>query len=74
MMMKLKASTRQVDQLKEEIKEKDIALEKAQVEFQQSEDERKSMKVRPLAQMFSCKVWFPRLHCVLTFGSCFAVF
>ncbi|NXA00282.1 CFA58 protein, partial [Nesospiza acunhae] len=48
MMMKLKNSTRQVDQLKEEIKEKDIALEKVQVEFQQSEDEKESMKAELL--------------------------
>ncbi|XP_059706765.1 cilia- and flagella-associated protein 58 [Haemorhous mexicanus] len=48
MMMKLRNSTRQVDQLKEEIKEKDISLEKVQVEFQQSEDERESMKAELL--------------------------
>lgn len=55
MMMKLKNSTRQVDQLKEEIKEKDIALEKVQVEFQQSEDEKELMKVSPLTQILSFK-------------------
>ncbi|XP_064287315.1 cilia- and flagella-associated protein 58 isoform X4 [Passer domesticus] len=48
MMMKLRNSTRQVDQLKEEIKEKDIALEKVQVEFQQSEAEKESMKAELL--------------------------
>ncbi|NWH34370.1 CFA58 protein, partial [Chloropsis hardwickii] len=48
MMMKLRASTRQVDHLKEEIREKDIALEKARVEFQQSEDEKESLKAELL--------------------------
>ncbi|NWS36331.1 CFA58 protein, partial [Polioptila caerulea] len=44
MKMKLKNATRQLDQLKEELKEKDLALEKAHVEFQQSEDEKESLK------------------------------
>ncbi|NXD19947.1 CFA58 protein, partial [Spelaeornis formosus] len=44
MKMKLKTATRQLDQLKEELKEKDTALEKALVEFQQSEDEKESLK------------------------------
>ncbi|XP_074401289.1 cilia- and flagella-associated protein 58 isoform X3 [Zonotrichia albicollis] len=48
MMIKLKNSTRQVDQLKEEVKEKDIALEKVQVKFQQSEDEKEWMKAELL--------------------------
>ncbi|NXA74022.1 CFA58 protein, partial [Thryothorus ludovicianus] len=44
MKMKLKTATRQLDQLKEELKEKDLALEKAHVESQQSEDEKESLK------------------------------
>ncbi|NWV41309.1 CFA58 protein, partial [Grantiella picta] len=48
MKMKLKSSTRQVDQLKEELKEKDTALEKAHVECQQSEDEKESLKAELL--------------------------
>ncbi|NWY44667.1 CFA58 protein, partial [Sylvia atricapilla] len=48
MKMKLKTATRQLDHLKEELKEKDIALEKAHVEFQQSEDEKESLKAELL--------------------------
>ncbi|NWV74523.1 CFA58 protein, partial [Dasyornis broadbenti] len=48
MKMKLRSSTRQVDQLKEELKEKDAALEKAHVECQQSEDEKESLKAELL--------------------------
>ncbi|NXR72156.1 CFA58 protein, partial [Pycnonotus jocosus] len=48
MKMKLKAATRQLDHLKEELKEKDVALEKAHVEFQQSEDEKESLKTELL--------------------------
>ncbi|NXT62436.1 CFA58 protein, partial [Chaetops frenatus] len=44
MKMKLKTATRQVDHLKEEVKEKDGALEKAHVDFQQSENEKESLK------------------------------
>lgn len=57
MKMKLKAATRQLDHLKEELKEKDVALEKAHVEFQQSEDEKESLKVRTWTQILSCKGW-----------------
>lgn len=57
MNMKFKTATRQLDQLKEELKEKDLALEKAHVEFQQSEDEKDSLKVRPLTHILSCKGW-----------------
>ncbi|NXO29561.1 CFA58 protein, partial [Cisticola juncidis] len=48
MKMKLKAATRQLDHLKEELKEKDLALEKAHVEFQRSEDEKESLKAELL--------------------------
>ncbi|NWZ35501.1 CFA58 protein, partial [Brachypodius atriceps] len=48
MKMKLKAATRQLDHLKEELKEKDVALEKAHVEFQQSEAEKESLKTELL--------------------------
>ncbi|NXH80952.1 CFA58 protein, partial [Edolisoma coerulescens] len=44
MKMKLKSATRQLDQLKEELKEKDTALEKAHVEHEQSENEKESLK------------------------------
>ncbi|NWU39476.1 CFA58 protein, partial [Hylia prasina] len=44
MKMKLKTATRQLDHLKEELREKDVALEKAHVDFQQSEDEKESLK------------------------------
>lgn len=57
--MKLKAATRELDHLKEELREKDIALEKAHVQFQQSEDEKESLKVRPLTKIISCKDWIP---------------
>ncbi|NWW77365.1 CFA58 protein, partial [Climacteris rufus] len=46
--MKLKAATRQVDQLKEELKDKDGALEKAHLEYQQSEDEKEALKTELL--------------------------
>lgn len=59
MKMKLKAATRELDHLKEELREKDIALEKAHVQFQQSEDEKESLKVRPLTKIISCKDWIP---------------
>ncbi|NWU05769.1 CFA58 protein, partial [Cephalopterus ornatus] len=42
--MKLKTSTRQLDQLKEELKDKDVALEKAHLDHQQSEEEKESLK------------------------------
>ncbi|XP_027753802.1 cilia- and flagella-associated protein 58 [Empidonax traillii] len=42
--MKLKTSTRQLDQLKEELKDKDEALEKAHLDHQQSEEEKESLK------------------------------
>ncbi|NWW64754.1 CFA58 protein, partial [Ifrita kowaldi] len=42
--MKLKTATRQLDQLKDELKEKDAALEKAHVEHEQSENEKESLK------------------------------
>ncbi|NWU74591.1 CFA58 protein, partial [Onychorhynchus coronatus] len=42
--MKLRTSTRQLDQLKEELKDKDIALEKAHQDHQQSEEEKESLK------------------------------
>ncbi|NWX27226.1 CFA58 protein, partial [Notiomystis cincta] len=48
MKMKLKTATRQVDQLKEELKEKDGALEKAHVEQQHSENEKESLKAELL--------------------------
>ncbi|NWS21651.1 CFA58 protein, partial [Pachyramphus minor] len=48
--MKLKTSTRKLDQLKEELKEKDVALEKAHVDHQQSEEEKDSLKAE-LARM-----------------------
>ncbi|NXR59664.1 CFA58 protein, partial [Rhadina sibilatrix] len=48
MKMKLKTATRQVDHLKEELKEKDVALEKAHVDFQQSENEKESLKTELL--------------------------
>ncbi|XP_066046667.1 cilia- and flagella-associated protein 58 [Chamaea fasciata] len=48
MKMKLKTATRQLDHLKEELREKDVALEKAHVEFQQSEDEKESLKAELL--------------------------
>ncbi|NXY29473.1 CFA58 protein, partial [Pomatorhinus ruficollis] len=48
MKMKLKTATRQLDHLKEELKEKDVALEKAHVQFQQSEDEKESLKAEML--------------------------
>ncbi|NXC00181.1 CFA58 protein, partial [Orthonyx spaldingii] len=48
MKMKLKAATRQVDQLKEELKEKDAALEKAHVEYEQSEHEKELLKTELL--------------------------
>ncbi|XP_008642196.2 PREDICTED: cilia- and flagella-associated protein 58 [Corvus brachyrhynchos] len=44
MKMKLKTATRQLDQLKDELKEKDAALEKAHVEHEQSEKEKESLK------------------------------
>ncbi|NWV47854.1 CFA58 protein, partial [Daphoenositta chrysoptera] len=44
MKMKLKAATRQLDQLKDELKEKDVALEKAHVEQEHSESEKESLK------------------------------
>ncbi|NWT10307.1 CFA58 protein, partial [Vireo altiloquus] len=44
MKMKLKAATRQLDQLKDELKEKDAALEKAHVEQEHSENEKESLK------------------------------
>ncbi|NXI83260.1 CFA58 protein, partial [Rhipidura dahli] len=44
MKMKLKTATRQLDHLKEELKEKDAALEKAHVEHEQSENEKESLK------------------------------
>ncbi|NXD90154.1 CFA58 protein, partial [Chaetorhynchus papuensis] len=44
MKMKLKTATRQLDQLKDELKEKDAALEKAHVEHEQSENEKESLK------------------------------
>ncbi|NWW08568.1 CFA58 protein, partial [Oreocharis arfaki] len=42
--MKLKTATRQLDQLKDELKEKDAALEKAHVEHEHSEHEKESLK------------------------------
>ncbi|NWQ60579.1 CFA58 protein, partial [Neopipo cinnamomea] len=42
--MKLKTSTHQLDQLKEELKDKDVALEKAHLDHQQSEEEKESLK------------------------------
>ncbi|NWW00466.1 CFA58 protein, partial [Machaerirhynchus nigripectus] len=42
--MKLKTATRQLDQLKDELKEKDAALEKAHVEQEHSENEKESLK------------------------------
>ncbi|NWV05628.1 CFA58 protein, partial [Ptilonorhynchus violaceus] len=42
--MKLKTATRQVDQLKDELKDKDAALEKAHLDYQQSEHEKESLK------------------------------
>ncbi|NXB34441.1 CFA58 protein, partial [Eulacestoma nigropectus] len=44
MKMKLKTATRQLDQLKDELKEKDAALEKAHVEHEHSENEKESLK------------------------------
>ncbi|NWW25216.1 CFA58 protein, partial [Falcunculus frontatus] len=44
MKMKLKAATRQLDQLKDELKEKDTALEKAHEEHEHSEKEKESFK------------------------------
>ncbi|NXO14758.1 CFA58 protein, partial [Oriolus oriolus] len=44
MKMKLKTATRQLDQLKDELKEKDTALEKAHVEQEHSESEKESLK------------------------------
>ncbi|NXH94477.1 CFA58 protein, partial [Pachycephala philippinensis] len=44
MKMKLKAATRQLDQLKDELKEKDAALEKANVEQEHSENEKELLK------------------------------
>ncbi|NXJ30146.1 CFA58 protein, partial [Dicrurus megarhynchus] len=44
MKMKLKTATRQLDQLKEELKEKDAALEKAHVDHEQSENDKESLK------------------------------
>ncbi|XP_032551331.1 cilia- and flagella-associated protein 58 [Chiroxiphia lanceolata] len=44
MKMKLKTSTRQLDQLKEELKDKDVALEKAHLDHQHSEEEKESLK------------------------------
>ncbi|NXK31449.1 CFA58 protein, partial [Piprites chloris] len=48
--MKLKTSTRQLDQLKEELKDKDVALEKAHLDHQKSEEEKESLKTE-LVQM-----------------------
>ncbi|NXY13188.1 CFA58 protein, partial [Atrichornis clamosus] len=48
MKMKLKTATRQVDQLKEELKDKDGALEKAHLEHQHSEEEKESLKTELL--------------------------
>ncbi|NWS95057.1 CFA58 protein, partial [Mionectes macconnelli] len=48
--MKLKTSTRQLDQLKEELSNKDVALEKAHLDHQQSEEEKESLKAE-LAKM-----------------------
>lgn len=59
MKVKLKTATRQLDQLKDELKEKDAALEKAHVEHEQSENEKESLKVRPLTHVLSCKGWIP---------------
>ncbi|XP_064519332.1 cilia- and flagella-associated protein 58 isoform X3 [Pseudopipra pipra] len=50
MKMKLKTSTRQLDQLKEELKDKDVALEKAHLDHQHSEEEKESLKAE-VAQM-----------------------
>ncbi|NXE88499.1 CFA58 protein, partial [Menura novaehollandiae] len=48
MKMKLKTATRQVDQLREELKDKDGALEKALLDYQQSEQEKESLKTELL--------------------------
>ncbi|NWT88312.1 CFA58 protein, partial [Lanius ludovicianus] len=48
MKMKLKSATHQLEQLKNELKEKGAALEKAHVEHKQSENERQSLKTELL--------------------------
>ncbi|NWI96542.1 CFA58 protein, partial [Pitta sordida] len=48
MKMKLKSATHQVDQLKEELKTKDGALEKAHLDHQQLEEEKESLKAEVL--------------------------
>ncbi|NXG15880.1 CFA58 protein, partial [Grallaria varia] len=46
--IKLKTSTRQVDQLKEEMKDKNALLEKAHLDHQQTEEEKESLKAELL--------------------------
>ncbi|NXK86843.1 CFA58 protein, partial [Formicarius rufipectus] len=46
--MKLKTSTRQVDQLKDDLKDKEAVLEKAHLDYQQSEEEKESLKAELL--------------------------
>lgn len=59
MKKKLKTVTHQVDQLKEEITDKEAALVKAHLEHQQTEKEKESFKVRALTYTPSYKGWFP---------------
>ncbi|NXF82189.1 CFA58 protein, partial [Sclerurus mexicanus] len=46
--IKLKTSTRQLDQLKEDLKDKDAVLEKAHLDYQQLEEEKESLKAEML--------------------------
>ncbi|NXU82948.1 CFA58 protein, partial [Xiphorhynchus elegans] len=46
--IKLKTSTRQLDQLKDDLKDRDAALEKAQLDYQQLEEEKESLKAEVL--------------------------
>ncbi|NXC28403.1 CFA58 protein, partial [Campylorhamphus procurvoides] len=46
--IKLKTSTRQLDQLKDDLKDRDAALEKAHLDYQQLEEEKESLKAEVL--------------------------
>lgn len=59
MKKRLKSVTHQVDQLKEEIREKDEALVKAHLEHQRTEKEKESLKVRTFTHTPSYKGWLP---------------
>lgn len=59
MKKKLKTVTHQVDQLKEEITDKEAALVKAHLEHQRTEKEKESLKVRAFTHTPCYKGWLP---------------